>query len=43
MSPVYAEYWGGHLKLKAFTMHDYGIDAYAGLCKFGNYYENFNE
>ncbi|KAG0280600.1 hypothetical protein BGZ96_001508 [Linnemannia gamsii] len=40
MSRVYAEYWGGDLKV--FTMHGYGTDAYARLCKFGNIYENFD-
>ncbi|KAF8926019.1 hypothetical protein BGZ58_000248 [Dissophora ornata] len=40
MSRVYAEYWGGDLKL--FTMHGYGTDAYAKFCKFGNIYENFD-
>ncbi|KAF9977131.1 hypothetical protein BGZ73_006898 [Actinomortierella ambigua] len=40
MSKVYAEYWGGDLKV--FTMHGYGTDAYAKFCKFGNIYENFN-
>ncbi|KAF9913459.1 hypothetical protein BX616_010019 [Lobosporangium transversale] len=40
MSRVYAEYWGGDLKV--FTMHGYGTDAYAKFCKFGNIYENFD-
>ncbi|KAF9576637.1 hypothetical protein EC968_006985 [Mortierella alpina] len=40
MSRVYAEYWGGDLKV--YTMHGYGTDAYARLCKFGNIYENFD-
>ncbi|KAF9409528.1 hypothetical protein BGZ94_001926 [Podila epigama] len=40
MSRVYAEYWGGSLKV--FTMHGYGTDAYATFCKFGNIHENFN-
>jgi len=40
MSKVYAEYWGGDLKV--FTMHGYGTDAYAKFCKFGNIYENFD-
>ncbi|KAF9184684.1 hypothetical protein BGZ51_003188 [Haplosporangium sp. Z 767] len=40
MSKVYAEYWGGDLKV--FTMHGYGTDAYARFCKFGNIYENFD-
>ncbi|KAF9174054.1 hypothetical protein BGX21_001302 [Mortierella sp. AD011] len=40
MSRVYAEYWGGDLKV--FTMHGYGTDAYARFCKFGNIYENFD-
>lgn len=40
MSRVYAEYWGGDLKV--FTMHGYGTDAYARICKFGNIYENFD-
>ncbi|KAG0293254.1 hypothetical protein BGZ98_002251, partial [Dissophora globulifera] len=41
MSRVYAEYWGGDLKV--FTMHGYGTDAYARFCKFGNIYENFDD
>jgi len=40
MSRVYAEYWGGDLKV--YTMHGYGTDAYARFCKFGNIYENFD-
>ncbi|KAG0047843.1 hypothetical protein BGZ83_007200 [Gryganskiella cystojenkinii] len=40
MSRVYAEYWGGDLKV--FTMDGYGTDAYARFCKFGNIYENFD-
>ncbi|KAF9207331.1 hypothetical protein BGZ49_000683 [Haplosporangium sp. Z 27] len=40
MSRVYAEYWGGDLKV--FTMHGYENDAYAKFCKFGNIYENFD-
>ncbi|KAF9431780.1 hypothetical protein BGZ76_011712 [Entomortierella beljakovae] len=40
MSRVYAEYWGGDLKV--FTMHGYGTDVYARFCKFGNIYENFD-
>ncbi|KAG0259281.1 hypothetical protein BG011_002746 [Mortierella polycephala] len=40
MSKVYAEYWGGDLQV--FSMHGYGTDAYAHLCKFGNIYENFD-
>ncbi|KAG0250539.1 hypothetical protein BG011_008264 [Mortierella polycephala] len=40
MSKVYAEYWGGDLKV--ITMHGYGTDAYARFCKFGNIYENLD-
>ncbi|KAG0363055.1 hypothetical protein BG005_002952 [Podila minutissima] len=40
MSRVYAEYWGGDLKV--FTMHGYGTDAYAKICKFGNIHENLD-
>ncbi|KAG9298908.1 hypothetical protein G9A89_015930 [Geosiphon pyriformis] len=38
MSKVYAEYWGGGMKI--FTMNGYGTDAYVKITRLGNREEN---